>query len=80
MLVGMRESLVEVHYADVREQIMNMLLIEKRERAYDEMTAALRSVADIEYYDTSYEPDSLKAQVYSERDTIPVPDEKGEEH
>ena len=80
MLVGMRESLVEVQYADVREQIMNMLLIEKREKAFDEMTAALRSAADIEYYDTSYEPDSVEIPAESGRDTTLVQDDsEGEE-
>ncbi len=60
MLVGMRESLVKVQYDEVREQILNMLLIEKREKAFDELTISLRSIAEIEYYDTSYEPDSIQ--------------------
>jgi peptidyl-prolyl cis-trans isomerase C len=60
MLVGMRESLVEVHYADVREQIMNMLLIDKREKAYEELKASLMRSSDIEYYDTSYEAGSAE--------------------
>jgi peptidyl-prolyl cis-trans isomerase C len=80
MLVGSRESLVEVNYADVREQIMNMLLIEKREKAFDDLTAALRRGADIEYYDTSYEPDSIQALGDSGPDSILVPDEGGWEH
>lgn len=75
MLVGTRESLVRVRCADVREQIMNMLLIEKRKKAFDELTASLRSVADIEYYDTRYEPDSMQDLEESGPDSILVPDE-----
>lgn len=75
MLVGTRESLVRVRCADVREQIMNMLLIEKRKKAFDELTASLRSVADIEYYDTRYEPDSIQDLEESGPDSILVPDE-----
>ena len=77
MLVGMRESLVEVQYADVREQIMNKLLIDKREKAYDELRASLLRSSDVEYYDESYkagsaedaettEPDSTKMDEYEE--------------
>ena len=80
LLVGTRESLVKVHYADVREQIMNMLLIEKREKAFDDLTASLRSVAEIEYYDKSYEPDSIQDLGMSEPDSIHVPDEGEGEH
>lgn len=80
MLVGTREALVKVHYADVREQIMNKLLIEKREKAFDDLTASLRSAADIEYFDTSYESDSIKELEESEPDSILVPEEdEGEE-
>lgn len=75
MLVGTRESLVRVHCADVREQIMNKLLIEKREKAFDELTASLRSTADVEYYDTSYEPDSMQDLGESEPDSILALDE-----
>jgi peptidyl-prolyl cis-trans isomerase C len=79
MLVGTREALVTVDYADVREQIMNKLLIEKRERAFDELMASLRSGADIEFYDSSYEPVSVPDSVEGEPDTIMVPDEGEEE-
>jgi len=53
-LVGMRESLVTVDPADVRAQIVNMLIMEKREKAYESFLESLRSGADIEYYDKNY--------------------------
>ena len=54
-LVGMRESLVTVDPADVRAQIINMLIMEKRERAYGDFLGSLRRGADVEYYDENYE-------------------------
>ena len=53
-LIGMRESLVTVDPADVRAQIVNMLIMEKREKAYDAFLESLRNGADIEYYDKNY--------------------------
>lgn len=53
-LVGMRESLVTVDPADVRAQIVNMLIMEKRDKAYDIFLESLRENADIEYYDENY--------------------------
>ena len=53
-LVGMRESLVTVDPADVRAQILNMLIMEKREKAYGAFLESLRGSADIEYYDKRY--------------------------
>ena len=53
-LVGMRESLVTVDPADVRAQIVNMLIMEKREKAYEAFLKSLRSGADVEYYDKNY--------------------------
>jgi peptidyl-prolyl cis-trans isomerase C len=53
-LVGIRESLVTVDPADVRAQILNMLIMEKRDRAYEVFLESLRSSADIEYYDKRY--------------------------
>ncbi|HER44062.1 MAG TPA: peptidylprolyl isomerase, partial [Candidatus Eisenbacteria bacterium] len=55
-LVGMRESLVPVDPADVRAQILNMLIMEKRDKAYDDFLASLRRNAEIEYLDRRYEP------------------------
>jgi len=53
-LVGMRESLVTVDMEDVRAQIVNMLIMEKREKAYEDFLRSIREEADIEYYDRSY--------------------------
>ncbi len=55
-LVGVRESLVTVDPADVRGQILNMLIMEKRDRAYEAFLESLRRGADIEYYDERYMP------------------------
>ncbi len=53
-LVGTRESLVTVDPADVRAQILNMLIMEKREKAYEAFLESLRGGADIEYFDKRY--------------------------
>ncbi len=53
-LVGTREALVKVGLDDVRQDIMNMLVIEKRERAYREFLDSLIATQDVEYYDTTY--------------------------
>ncbi len=53
-LDGMRESLVTVDPADVRTQILNKLIMEKREKAYETFLESLRGGADIEYYDKRY--------------------------
>jgi peptidyl-prolyl cis-trans isomerase C len=58
-LVGMREALVKVDLADVRAQIMNALMIRKREHVYKEFIEELQSTADIEYYDPSYSPGGI---------------------
>ena len=58
-LVGMRESLVKVDLIDVRAQIMNALMIEKREQVYREFLEELKSTADVEYYDRAYSPGAV---------------------
>lgn len=55
-LVDVREALVAVTLDDVREQIMNTLLLEKRRRAYGELLDSLRASARIEYRDPAYAP------------------------
>jgi len=55
-LVGVRESLVSVDPADVRAQILNTLIMEKRDRAYETFLESLRRGADIEFYDRRYMP------------------------
>jgi peptidyl-prolyl cis-trans isomerase C len=53
-LIGMREAQVKVSLDDVREQIMNELVMEKREKAYMDFLSSLKTAADIEYIDETY--------------------------
>lgn len=55
-LIGMREALVKVSLDDVRQSIMNKLVIEKREHAYREFLDSLRSDFGVEYLDARYAP------------------------
>ncbi len=55
-LVGMREAIVKVSLDDVRHNIMNKLVIEKRENAYREFLDSLRTVLGVEYLDGRYAP------------------------
>jgi peptidyl-prolyl cis-trans isomerase C len=53
-LEDIREALVAVGLDDVREQIMNNLMLEKRKKAYREFLDSLTAHADISYKDKSY--------------------------
>ena len=53
-LVGMREAVVKVGLEEVRERIMNNLIVRKRERAYADFLEELRARTEIEYADSSY--------------------------
>jgi len=55
-LVGMRKALSRVSLDDVREQIMNELLVDKRRRAFDELMDSLRTVYRVEFFDRTYMP------------------------
>ncbi len=55
-LVGMRESVVKVSLDDVRQNIMNKLVIEKREQSYREFLDSLRTALGVEYIDARYAP------------------------
>ena len=57
-LVGMRKALAKVSLEDVRGQILNMLLVEKRKRTYEQLMDSLRTVYGVKYYDMSLMPDS----------------------
>ena len=57
-LVGMRKALAKVTLEDVRGQILNMLLVEKRKRTYERLMDSLRTVYGVKYYDMSLMPDS----------------------
>jgi peptidyl-prolyl cis-trans isomerase C len=53
-LDDVRGALVSVGLDDVREQIMNTLMLEKRKTAYRELLDSLKAKADIKYKDESY--------------------------
>ncbi len=78
-LDDMREALVSVGLDDVREQIMNTLMLEKRKRAYRELLDSLKAKADIAYKDQSYlrpaesEPRADTAEAYEDADTTGTP-------
>jgi peptidyl-prolyl cis-trans isomerase C len=69
MLVGSRESLVTVDPADVREQILNTLLMDRREKAYRDLLELLRSRAGIEYLDKSFTGETLPDEFGEGADT-----------
>ena len=50
-LIGTREAQVKVSLDDVRERILNGLLMEKRQKAYERFHDEILSSADIEYYE-----------------------------
>jgi peptidyl-prolyl cis-trans isomerase C len=53
-LDDVREAPVSVGLDDVREEIMNTLMLEKRKKAYREFIDSLKAKADITYKDESY--------------------------
>ena len=53
-LVGSRKTLGTVHLNDVREPIMNILIVVKRKKAYREFMKSLSEMIDVEYYDERY--------------------------
>ncbi len=78
-LDDVREAAVAVGLDDVREQIMNALMLEKRRTAYRELIESLKAKADIKYKDESYlrpvegAPQADTADVYEEADTAGAP-------
>jgi len=56
-LVGMREAQVKVDLADVRERIMNELVMRKRTVAYHELIDRLYESAEVEYISGEYTRD-----------------------
>lgn len=78
-LDDVREAPVAVGLDDVREQIMNTLMLEKRIKAYREFIDSLKANADIKYKDESYlrpavsEPQADTAGVYEDADTAGTP-------
>jgi len=61
MLVGTREAQVKIELADVRERIMNELVLRKRDAAYRELMEKLFEKADIEYFSGGYPGDAGQA-------------------
>lgn len=49
MLVGVREAQVRVELDDIRERLMNEIVMRRRESAYHELVERLKAEADIEY-------------------------------
>lgn len=78
-LEDVREALVAVGLEDLREQIMNRLMLEKRKNAYRELIDSLTARADITYKDESYlrasesGPSSGTPDIGDEADTTAVP-------
>lgn len=64
-LVGSRKTLGTVHLSDVREQIMNILMVEKRKKAYREFMESLRGKIGVEFYDERYRQNSDSAETSS---------------
>lgn len=60
-LTEVREARVSVSPAEVREQIVSTLLMEKRKEAYREFFESLTRSGDIEYYNKIYEPGNERA-------------------
>ncbi|MCD6379608.1 peptidylprolyl isomerase [bacterium] len=53
-LIGSRKTLGTVHLDDVREPIMNLLIVKKRKKAYETFIKSLSETIGVEYYDKSY--------------------------
>jgi len=53
-LIGSRKTLGTVRLSDVREPIMNILIVIKRKKAYREFMKSLSETIDVEYYDERY--------------------------
>jgi len=60
-LVGMRKALARVTLDDVREQIMNELLVEKRKKAFSELMDSLRAVYPVSFFDDSYMSEEVES-------------------
>ena len=54
-LIGTREAQVKVELADVRERIMNQLVMSRRKRAYRELIDRLYETAEVEYLSDEYQ-------------------------
>ena len=68
-LVGMREARVKVELDDVREKIMNELVMARRKTAYRELMDRLRESTEVEYISDGYAGDPAPA------DTLPADQE-----
>jgi len=64
-LVGMREAQVKVELDDVRERIMNQLVMRRRHAAYRDLIDRLTERAEVEYFDGGYSGDTPPADTVS---------------
>jgi peptidyl-prolyl cis-trans isomerase C len=71
-LDDVREALVPVGLDDVREQIMNAIMLERRKTAYGEFLDSLKALAKVRYRDESYAPG---ARQEPRADTFSVPED-----
>jgi len=69
-LVGMRKALARVTLDDVREQIMNELLVEKRKKAFSELMDSLRTVYPVSFFNDSYMSEEVGSAGTSSEDSI----------
>jgi hypothetical protein len=60
-LVGTREAQVKVELADVRERIMNQLVMARRDKAYRELIDRLYETTEVEYFGGGYGPGAAPA-------------------
>jgi parvulin-like peptidyl-prolyl isomerase len=60
-LIGMREAQVKVELADVRERILNGLVMRRRDAAYRDLVERLLEEAEVEYFSDGYRADTSRA-------------------
>ncbi len=64
-LVGTREAQVKVELGDVRERIMNQLVMRRRHAAYRELIDRLTEDAEVKYFNRGYSGDSQPSDTVS---------------
>ncbi|MFO7914759.1 MAG: peptidylprolyl isomerase [Candidatus Krumholzibacteriales bacterium] len=65
-LVGSREALGTIHMEDVQGEIMNHLIMKKREQAYEEFLQYLREKIGVAYYNEAYQPEDTLREAEGE--------------
>lgn len=69
-LIGTRKALSRVTLDDVREQIMNELLVEKRRKAFEELMDSLRVAYRVKFFDKTYMPAQLDTSDAGKMDSV----------